>query len=192
MAKKTKKRVKKAKKTEKTAKVKAFKAAFAGERVFSSAKEAKDLYSKSHFSEPAEGKIYYSLVEAFYLSELKKLVVYEGKKKLNKEAFLEKARKLESNFWTRYCVFRDMRSRGYIVKTALKFGADFRVYSRGVRPGQAHAKWILYPVYESSSLTWHDFAAKNRVAHSTKKKLLIGIVDDEGDVTYYEVSWTRP
>lgn len=191
---KTKKKKVKSKKmsSKKMPKIKTFRAVLAGERVFSSAKEARDLYSRSHFGEPIEGKVYYSLVEALHLLEGKRLVIYEGKKKLSNEAFIEKARGLENNFWTKYCVFRDMRSRGYIVKTALKFGADFRVYERGVRPGQEHAKWILYPVYESSSLTWHEFAAKNRVAHSTKKNLLIGIVDDEGDVTYYEVAWTRP
>lgn len=196
MTKKVKRRKTKAKqkarKANKVTQFKAFKAALAGERVFSNAKEARDLYSKSHFGEPIEGKIYYSFVEALYLLDAKKIVVYDGKKKLSHEAFTERARKLEPNFWTRYCVFRDMRARGYIIKTALKFGADFRVYARGKRPGQEHAKWILYPVYESSSLTWHEFAAKNRVAHSTKKNLLIGIVDDEGDVTYYEVAWTRP
>lgn len=171
---------------------KPFKAFLFGERVFSNAKEAFDLYSKSYFGEPIEGKIYYSLVEALYLIDSKKLLVYEGNKRLSHESFIKKACKLESNFWTRYCVFRDIRNRGYIVKTALKFGADFRVYDRGVKPGKEHAKWVLYPVYESSTLTWHEFAAKNRVAHSTRKKLLLGIVDDEGDVTYYEVSWIRP
>ena len=79
-----------------------------------------------------------------------------------------------------------------MVKTALKFGADFRIYERGVKPGEDHAKWILYPVNEGSTLTWHEFSAKNRVAHSTRKRLLLGIVDSEEDVTYYEVKWTRP
>ena len=85
-----------------------------------------------------------------------------------------------------------MRNRGYIVKTALKFGADFRVYDRGVKPGEDHARWILYPVHEGSALTWYEFAAKNRVAHSTKKRLLIGVADDEGDVSYWEARWLRP
>ncbi|MBU1252016.1 MAG: tRNA-intron lyase, partial [Nanoarchaeota archaeon] len=38
----------------------------------------------------------------------------------------------------------------------------------------------------------HDFSAKNRVAHSTKKNLLLAIVDEEGDVSYYEVRWVKP
>lgn len=96
----------------------------------------------------------------------------EKRKALTPEAFLKKIRKIEPQFWTKYCVFRDLRNRGYIVKTALKFGADFRVYERGVKPGEEHAKWVVFPVHEGSVLTWQDFSAKNRVAHSTKKKIV--------------------
>ena len=89
-------------------------------------------------------------------------------------------------------MFKDLRDKGYLLKTALKFGADFRVYDKGHKPGKEHAKWILYPVSESQEMTWHDFSAKNRVAHSTKKNLLIAVVDSEGDITYYEIAWRRP
>lgn len=193
-AKKVKKKVKKkvVKKVKRIAKPKAFKAVLSGEQVISSAKEAKDLYGKSRFGEIISGKVSYSLVEAAYLLEKNKMEITYGRKKLSFDSFIEKAKKLEPNFWTRYCVFSDMRSRGYVVKTALKFGADFRVYERGKKPGEVHAKWILFPVFETSTLTWHEFAAKNRVAHSTKKNLLIAIVDDENDVTYYSIEWTRP
>ncbi len=138
------------------------------------------------------GKLQLSLPEAMYLLEKKRLNLCSGKKKLNVDSFLKIAQKIDPNFWTRYCVFRDLRDRGYVVKTALKFGADFRVYDRGVKPGEDHAKWVVYPQHEASILTWHEFSAKNRVAHSTRKRLLIGVVDDEGDVTYYEIRWVRP
>ena len=59
-------------------------------------------------------------------------------------------------------------------------------------PGEKHAKWVVFVDHESKKLTWHDFAAKNRIAHSTKKNLLLGIVDEEGDVSYYEVKWIKP
>ncbi len=185
------KKVKK-KRAKKSKRISSFRAMIAGERVISEDKKALDLYGKSRFGEVSKGKVYYSLVEAAYLFEKGKLNIYEGRKKLIFDKFVAKARKLEKNFWTRLCVFKDIRDRGYIVKTAFKFGADFRVYERGIKPGEAHAKWILFPVYEASSLTWHEFAAKNRVAHSTRKNLLIGIVDEEGDVTYYEIKWTKP
>ncbi len=168
------------------------KAVLAGENVFSNTQEAMHLYGASRFGELVEGKIHYSLSEALYLAEKRRMHVYAGKRKLSFESLFQKAKELDKKIQTKYLVFRDLRNRGYIVKTALKFGADFRVYEKGVSPGEDHAKWVLYPVHESQVLTWHEFAAKNRVAHSTKKNLLIGIVDDEGDVTYYEISWVRP
>lgn len=166
-----------------------------GERVITeSSDESREFYNQSRFGSLAEnGKVELSLLEALYLVEKGRLSVQsETGKVLEFETFVKKARRVEPNFWIRYCVFKDMRNRGYIIKTALKFGADFRVYDRGVKPGEDHAKWIVFPVHEGSTLTWHEFSAKNRVAHSTKKRLLMGVVDDEGDCTYWEVKWMRP
>jgi tRNA-intron endonuclease len=180
------------KKSKQESKKLVIKAVFTGETVYSNKKEAFTLYQQSRFGEQKEGKILYSIVEALYLLEKGKLQLEETKKKISFDKLLSIARQQDSRINTKYQVFKDMRDRGYIVKTALKFGAEFRVYDKGQHPGQEHAKWILYPVRESDSLTWHDFSAKNRVAHSTKKNLLIGIVDDENDVTYYQVSWIKP
>ena len=172
------------------------KALFAKERVLTEAsEEAIQLYDNSRYGKKIanDSKVQLSLIEGLYLLEKGKITVYDGRnKEILFDKFLKKAQRLEKNFWTRFCVFRDLRNRGYIVKTALKFGADFRVYDRGIKPGEDHAKWIVFPVYETSSLTWHDFSAKNRVAHSTKKRLLIAVVDEENDVTYWEIRWTRP
>ena len=176
------------KKTEKK-----IKAAFLRETVQSSTKEALDLYSKSRFGEMKDSVVLYSLVEAMYLVQEKKMNVYDPKnKKMTEKVFLSEVRIVESNFNVRYIVFKDLRSRGYIVKTALKFGADFRVYDRGVKPGDDHAKWIVYPVFESESFTWYEWAAKNRVSHSTRKRLLLAIVDAEHDVSYWEANWIKP
>jgi len=155
---------------------------------------ARELYDQSRYGMVIKGgRVQLSLIEALYLVEKERLCIFDSKKKtVSEETFIRKAEKIEPSFWIRYCVFKDMRDRGYIVKTALKFGADFRVYDRGVKPGEDHAKWIVYPVHEGEHLTWYEFAAKNRVAHSTKKRLLIGVVDDEGDVSYWEIRWMRP
>ncbi len=155
---------------------------------------ARELYNSSRFGVLRDdGKVQLSLLEALYLLEKKKILLVDKKgKNIDSEGLVKSAKKTEPNFFIRYAVFKDIRNRGYIIKTALKFGADFRVYDRGVKPGEDHAKWVVYPVHESSTLTWHDFSAKNRVAHSTRKRLLIGVVDDECDVTYYEIRWMRP
>jgi tRNA-intron endonuclease, archaea type len=169
-------------------------ATFMDERVVTENSDAgRLLYEQSRFGKISAQKVVLSLIEAFYLLEKGKLEVHDKRNKpLPEEVFIKKAQKIEPKFWVKYCVFKDLRNRGYIVKTALKFGADFRVYDRGVKPGEDHAKWIVYPAHEGSTLTWHEFSAKNRVAHSTKKRLLMGIVDGEESVTYYEIRWLRP
>ncbi len=171
------------------------KAFFAKERIITEASDAaRELYNSRSFGIVLDdGKVQLSLTEGLYLFEKKRLAILDGRNKpLTLEKFLAKANKVESNFWIRYAVYKDMRNRGYVVKTALKFGADFRVYDRGIKPGEDHARWIVYPVHEAERYTWFDFAAKNRVAHSTKKRLLMGVVDNENDVTYWEIKWVRP
>jgi len=155
--------------------------------------EARGLSDKSCFgTQLDDGRVQLTLIEAYYLLDKDKIKILKGKKEIIKETLLQKCIRLEKNFWTRYAVYADFRNRGYVIKTALKFGADFRVYDKGVKPGEAHARWIVYPVKETGTLTWYEFAAKNRVAHSTKKRLLLGVVDEENSVTYYEIKWTRP
>ncbi|MBS1267063.1 MAG: tRNA-splicing endonuclease [Candidatus Woesearchaeota archaeon] len=168
---------------------------FSKERVITEDSDAaREFYNQSCFGKILDnGKVQLSLCEGLYLMEKGKLDLRGyRKKKITSRGYIMRARKVEPNFWIRYCVYKNMRNRGYVVKTALKFGADFRVYDRGIKPGEDHARWIIYPVHEGNTLTWYEFAAKNRVAHSTKKRLLIGVVDDEGDVTYYEIRWMRP
>ncbi len=172
---------------------KPFQTAFLGEGVTTEDNpKSRNLYDKNRFGELVSGEFRYSLFEALFLLESNKIEVLDKKNILTKEDFIKKARRKDKNFWVKFVVYSNLRAKGYIPKTALKFGADFRVYDKGVKPGEDHAKWIVYPVHESNTLTWHDFSAKNRVSHSTRKKLLIGVVDDEDDVTYYEISWKKP
>ncbi len=45
---------------------------------------------------------------------------------------------------------------------------------------------------ENSKFMMSDLSSYVRVAHGVNKKLLFAVVDDENDITYYNVEWTRP
>jgi tRNA-intron endonuclease, archaea type len=170
-------------------------AIFAKSRVLTEhSEEAKELWEQSRFGEePKNGRVELSLIEAMYLLQKERIEILDGRNTpYTFERLLKLCIRTEPKFWIRYRVFSDLRDRGYIVKTALKFGADFRVYDRGVKPGEDHAKWVVFPVSEGATLTWHEWASKNRVAHSTKKRLLMAVADDESDVSYWEARWVRP
>lgn len=158
-------------------------------QVTSNSAEAHALHKKSKFGESLGQKILFSPYEAFYLTEQNKIQIEDFRGNLlSKDDLLKKFTNLSKNFETNYPAFKDLREKSYIVKTALKFGAEFRVYEKNSR----HSKWICVPVRENSFLKWQNFAAKNRVAHSSHKNLLIAIVDDENCVTYYEIKWIKP
>jgi tRNA-intron endonuclease len=48
---------------------------------------------------------------------------------------------------------------------------------------------VVYEKYEINAL---DFASYVRVAHGVNKNLLLAVVDDDLDITYYNIEWTRP
>ena len=164
---------------------------FVGEKIVSSSQEAFSSYEKSRFGEKIGSKVEYSNVEALYLVANKRMEIYSGKKNLDEDSFLRKLKKNDKRIEIKFAAFSDLRKKGYVVKTALKFGAEFRVYDKGIKPGEEHARWIVFLAKESDNVRWHDFTAKMRIAHSTKKKLLLGIVDEECDVSYYEKNWIR-
>ncbi len=149
---------------------------------FSNKKEAIDLASKSSIGELKSGKATYSIYEVLYLLEKKQAELIKGSKGIKFEQLLSKA---DNNI---YLVFKDLRDKGYILKEGLKFGADFRVYNKGDKPGKAHAKYLLH-VVSAKKIDTRAFAAKARIAHSTNKILLMAIVDSEEDVSYYEINW---
>ena len=168
------------------------KAILLNNEVVSNSAEAQSLFAASRFGEKKGQKILYSPFEALFLVQHKKMEVSDYRdQKLSSEDLLKKFVRADKEFHTKYAVFKDLRENGHIVKTALKFGAEFRVYEKGKKIGKDHSKWICFPVSETKTTSWQNFVAKNRVAHSTKKNLLIAIVDHDGDISYFEIRWTR-
>jgi tRNA-intron endonuclease len=161
-------------------------------QVTSNSSEAHALFQKSRFGEKLNQKILYSTCETLFLVQENKMEVFDFQDKpLLENVLIKKLCQLDKNFLTKYPVFKDLREKGCIVKTALKFGSVFRVYEKESKVGKSHSKWLCFPVLENKSTNWQDFTAKNRVAHSSKKNLLIAILDEENKISYFEIKWIK-
>jgi tRNA-intron endonuclease len=158
------------------------------ETLSSNSQTAFTLQDSKLLGEKKQGKIIYSPYETLYLIELKKAKAIKNNKQIKDDEVIKIFSKKYKDFSINYVVFMDLRKKGYIVKSGLKFGSEFRVYES---KKDAHATWIVFPVAQSRKINWEDFIAKNRIAHSTGKKLLIAIVDQQEDIAYYEVSWMK-
>lgn len=152
--------------------------------------KAVTLNEKSHYGTITPNGLQLSLIEAFFLMEKEKINIYKDDKRLEKkemEQILQKKR-----IFNKYLVFKDLRNRGYIVKTGFKYGSEFRLYERGTSPGEGHSNFLVKVITENSMISASDFSSYARVAHGVNKKLLLAVVDEEGDITYYNIEWMRP
>jgi tRNA-intron endonuclease len=157
-------------------------------QLFSNSQQAVTLTKNKKFGEFKKNKVIYSQYEAFYLIENKKaqLILKEKPTSINKA--LKIISRKQKEFLNNYLVFKDLRKKGYILKTGLKFGAEFRIYNKK----EKHALYLTYILNSKQKINLKEFVSKNRIAHSTAKKLLIAIIDSQQDITYYEVNWIKP
>lgn len=153
-------------------------------------KKGVKLHDKSHFGNLIQEGLQLSLIEALYLAEKEKITILKKGKKVSIEEMFKIIRK--EDLLTKYLVFSDLRNRGYIVKTGFKYGSEFRLYERGKSPGNGHSDYLVKVISEDYEIKSSDFSSYVRVAHGVNKKLLFAVVDEENDITYYNVEWTRP
>lgn len=150
-------------------------------------KEAHRLWNKGSFGELREGKLQLSLLESLFLMETGKLKTDKSFK-----ALFEECSAKYGSFLPMYNVYKDLRSRGYIVKTGFKFGTHFRLYERGMRPGEGHSDFLVHVIPEEYKFELQDLSRAVRLSHSVKKKIWYAINDTEGDVTYYQIVRVKP
>ena len=167
-------------------------------------KDGVQLYDEHGYGKPlpeeSPNRIELELIEAAYLVDKGKLKVSKKgkKKKLNFKDLMEIGAENVNEFHPQFIVYRDLRERGYIVKTGYKFGAHFRVYERGVKlirgpkSPHEHTKWVVHTVAEESAFSLPEMSRAVRLAHNIRATLLWGVVDKESDVTYYELTRVTP
>ena len=155
-------------------------------------KVADQLRQKS-FGEQQERDLVLDLWEAAFLCDKEKLdVLDEHRKPVNREQLLAQAGKKDKLFYSKYLVYADLRTRGYVVKTGFKFGADFRVYPRGKKPGEDHTQWVIQVFTQDDKFNMIAFSRMVRLAGNLKTKMLAAVVDAENEVNYYNVDRVTP
>ncbi len=124
--------------------------------------------------------------EVLFLLNLGKIDVFNIR---NQNISFEKLKLKPFINYDLFLVYSDLRSKGYYLGSGLKFGSDFRVYEKGHKKDESHSKWLVKVIRDSKKLSLRDYASSIRISTSTKKKLLIAIIDIEDSINYYESSW---
>jgi tRNA-intron endonuclease len=160
-----------------------------GEVVIHSKEDADFLIQSGYGSLREDETIALSRCEALYLlfEGRMKIIDTQEDRQLSFKPLLEMYRIVDPEIWTRYLIFRDLRSRGYVVKDGMGWGVDFRVYERGKYREKA-AKYVVFSVCEGTPLAVSQLGKVLRSVHGLKKELIVAVVDRRGEIIYYALT----
>ncbi|MEM5804646.1 MAG: tRNA-intron lyase [Candidatus Aenigmatarchaeota archaeon] len=160
-------------------------------------KGAEALFDEGAFGKLVAERLELSLVEAAYLSEKERLEIIDDGKAIGTEAFIKYCNMVDSRFDCRYAVYKDLRERDLPARTGFKFGCDFRVYAKGVKPlkrgpksAKEHTKWIVFAVPEGYVFSFPELSRAVRLAHNIRANMLWAVVGKQ--VRYYQVEFFKP
>lgn len=128
--------------------------------------------------------------EALYLLYVKKLELLDKAEKVSFERLAELAQTRATDSWTRFVIYRDLRSRGYVVREGFGFGTDLRVYERGDYPKKP-AKYVVFALDEGIEKGMGDLQKSVKEMAKMGKEAIIAVIERRGEVIYYKVSKAR-
>src|SRR5467141_3156341 len=156
------------------------------------ATEASTLYNRGYFGSPRSGGgLELDLMEAVYLVEAERLEVRRGGRAVSARDLFRAAGAAVPSFEIRYLVYRDLRQRGYVVE-AQGGRVDFQVYPRGGAPKKTPSKYWVRALSERAVFDMAELLERAGEAAAVRKTLLLALVDEESDLTYYSVREAHP
>jgi len=165
------------------------KASITEKGVLVSEKAGIESLSTRGYGVPENENLLLTFFEALFLVSKEILEVYEEKtgKTLSFQDILERFQATDKDAWVRYLVYRDLRSRGYVVREGFGLGIDFRVYERG-EYGKEIASYLIFVIQEGQPVLIEELARALNYVLNLKKKLVLAVINRRGEVVYYSVS----
>ncbi len=138
------------------------------------------------FGEKEDGEYVLKPYEALYLCYTKKLTV-KDQDILSFEDLGRIVVKRDRNILTKFMIYRDLRSRGYIPKEGFGFGVDFRVYERGEYEKKA-ARYVIFGISEGTKIKSMRLAQTIDQIEKMGKEAVVAVIERRGEVIYYKMS----
>ena len=151
-------------------------------------KSSVDALSTRGYGTIETNSLFLSFYEALYLLDKKILKVSSEKSNdLNFQDLLRFYEKINDNAWVNYLIYRDLRSRGYVVRGGFGAGIDFRIYERGSY-GKNVASTLILSIQEGRPLDIEYLTSVMKQCQSQKKALVLAVMNRRGEIVYYSAS----
>ncbi|KYK25839.1 hypothetical protein AYK20_04080 [Thermoplasmatales archaeon SG8-52-1] len=139
------------------------------------------LYDKSHFGKFIDkNKLKLDLIEGVFLFEEGKIKIKKGSNKIDFETLFSLALKKFQHFEIKYLVFKDLKKRGHSINIYEK--------DKVITFNQVKNQFYVIAFSERDKLDLNKIKKTIMKVKKDGKALWIAIVDEEGDITYYDAS----
>ena len=145
-----------------------------------------DLQQKG-YGEIEKNQLLLKQFETLYLLYTNKLVLKKNKKQIDFDSYMSICQKTNSEILTKFLIFRDLKTRGYVVKDGFGFGSDFRVYERG-HFGEKGAKYLIFGLNEGQQEKMGALQKKIEDITNMGKEPIIAVIERRGEVIYYKIN----
>ncbi len=159
--------------------------------VVSDMAEGSQVYNKGYYGYPRPGGgLDLDLLEALFLVECDKLQVFQNGKQMDHASLYRRvARSAE-----------DLQSATSSIATSVSAatssswtrGTSISVFTREARPPHTHGQELGAGDIGKGRLQHRRPPGESETSQRTRKDLLLGVVDEEGDITYYTVEGAEP
>lgn len=147
-----------------------------------------DQLRNKGFGEKLDSEYILQPYEALYLIHTKRLLLNTKKvKKLDFETLLKITLRHDKEILTKFLIYRDLRSRGYVAKEGFGFGVDFRLYERGEFEKKP-ARYVVFGINEGIQVETTEFSEAIDQITKMGKNAVAAVIERRGEITYYKIS----
>ena len=146
-----------------------------------------NILTERGFGESEKDTLVLDSFEALYLLYNNKLELKKVNKTIVFDELMQQYIQKNDDVLTRFLLYRDLRTKGYVVKDGFGFGSDFRVYERG-NYGLKDAKFIIFAFNEGTQQKLGKLYKNIEEITKMGKEPIIAVIERRGEIIYYKIN----
>ena len=146
-----------------------------------------NILTERGFGESEKDTLILNSFETLYLLYNNKLELKKINKNIVFDELIQKYIQKNDDILTRFLLYRDLRTKGYVVKDGFGFGSDFRVYEKGTY-GQKDAKFLIFAFNEGTQQKIGKLYKNIHEITQMGKEPIIAVIERRGEIIYYKIN----
>ena len=146
-----------------------------------------NILNERGFGESEKNTLILNSFETLYLLYNNKLELKKVNKNIIFDELIQKYIQKNEDILTRFLLYRDLRTKGYVVKDGFGFGSDFRVYEKGTY-GQKDAKFLIFAFNEGTKQKIGKLYKNLHEISQMGKEPIIAVIERRGEIIYYKIN----